>query len=72
MRRPILIQLKLAFLNSANGALISTSTAGNACVSVDLVLAVAFNNSADGALICTSAAGDTSISNDVSHGITSK
>ena len=64
--------VELAFLDSGNGALISTSAAGNADVSVDLVLAVAFNDSGNRALISTSAAGDTSISNNVSHGITSK
>ena len=64
--------VKLAFLDSGNGALVSASTAGNAGVSVDLVLAVALSDSGNGALISTSAAGDTSISNNVSHGITSK
>jgi hypothetical protein len=71
-RRPILIRFELAFLDSAAGALISTSTAGNAGVSVDLVLAVALENSGNGALVSASAAGNASISNNVSHGVTSK
>ena len=63
---------ELAFLDGADGALISTGTAGNADIGVDLVLAVALRDSANRALVSTSAAGDTSISNDVSHGIPSK
>jgi hypothetical protein len=64
--------VKLAFFDGAAGALVSTSTAGNADISVDLVLAVAFSDSGNGALISTSAAGDASIGNNVSHGVTSK
>jgi hypothetical protein len=66
-----LIQFELAFLDSGNGALVSASAAGNADVSVDLVLAVALSDSGNGALISTSAAGDASISNLVSHDISS-
>ena len=60
-----------AFLDSFGGALIGTSAAGNADVSVDDVLAVAFGNGLNGALISTGAACDTSVSNDVCHDITS-
>ena len=62
----------LAFLDSTNGALISASTAGNAQVSIDFVLAVTLSDSFDGALIGTGAASDTSVINDVSHDVTSK
>ena len=64
--------VKLAFLDSGNGALVSTCAAGNADVSVDLVLAVTLNDSGNRALISTCTAGDTGIINDVSHGITSE
>jgi hypothetical protein len=58
---------KLAFLDSLNGALVSASTAGNAGVGVDDVLAFAFGNSLNGALIGAGAASNTSVRNDVSH-----
>ena len=69
VRRPIIVDFEeeLAFLDSLSGALIGASTAGNADVSVDDVLAVAFGDSLNGALVGAGAAGDTSVSNSVSH-----
>jgi hypothetical protein len=71
MRRPNSECKKLAFLDSFDGALISTSAAGNADISVDDVLVFAFGNSLNGALLCTSAALDASVGDIVSHDITS-
>ena len=62
---------RLAFLDSFNGALVSTGTAGDTDVSVDDVLVFAFGNSLAGALVSTSAALDASIGDNVSHDITS-
>jgi hypothetical protein len=70
-RRPSSFGEELAFLDSLNGALVSTSAAGDTDVSVDDVLVSAFGNSLNGALVSTSAALDASISDNVSHDITS-
>ena len=56
-----------AFLDSFDGAAVSTSATANADVSVDDVLVFALGNSLDGAVVSASAALDTSISDIVSH-----
>ena len=71
MRRPNSECKKLAFLDSFDGALISTSAAGNADVSVDDVLVFAFGNSLNGALLSAGTALDASVGDIVSHDITS-
>ncbi len=48
--------LQLFSLGSFNGASVCTSTAFDASISVDNVLAVAFRNSLNGAFCCASAA----------------
>ena len=71
MRRPNSGCKKLAFLDSFDGALVSTSAAGNADISVDDVLVFAFGNSLDGALDRAGTALDASVGDIVSHDITS-
>ena len=71
MRRPNSGCKKLAFLDSFNGALVSTCTAGNADISVDDVLLFAFGNSLNGALVSAGTALDASIGDIVCHDITS-
>ena len=63
--------IKLLFLGSANGASAFASTAGDALIGVDNVLAVAFGDRANGALGLASTAHDAFIADLISHGVTS-
>ena len=71
MRRPNSGCMKLAFLDSFDGALIGTSAAGNADVSIDDELLFAFGNSLNGALVSAGTTPDASGGDIVSHDITS-
>ena len=63
---PFFVQ-KLSLLGSANGANTGTSTALDASIGIDLVLAVSLGNCFNRALCSASAASDAIIRNLVSH-----
>jgi hypothetical protein len=60
---------ELLLLDGAHGAGTGAGTAGDAGVSVDVVLGVALGDGAHGALLGTGAAGDASIGNLICHGM---
>ncbi len=62
-----LIYCGLFFRGGTDGAVICTSAAGNASVSIDNVFAVTLGDSLYGAICCTSAAGDAFVTDFVCH-----
>ncbi len=63
----VFIYCGLFFRGGTDGAVICTSAAGNASVSIDNVFAVTLGDSLYGAICCTSAAGDAFVTDFVCH-----